>query len=42
MTFTTKSLSVPDVEAYRSASIFPVTIKSFSRGALTYVRTSGR
>src|SRR5439155_11646285 len=42
ISFTTKSLSVPEVEANSSAASGPVTTKSFSSGSLTNVSTSGR
>src|SRR6267154_3152654 len=42
MSFTTKSLSVPEVEAKIAAASGPVTTMSCSSGALTNVNTSGR
>src|SRR5712692_9877278 len=42
MSFTTKSLSVPEVEAKSAAASGPVTTMSCSNGALSNVSTSGR
>jgi hypothetical protein len=39
---TTKSLSVPEVDANSCAAISPVTVRSRSSGLLTQVATSGR
>src|SRR5207253_6336467 len=42
MSFTTKSLSVPEVEANSAAASGPVTVMSCSSGALRKDKTSGR
>src|SRR5256885_17193328 len=39
---TTKSASPPDVDANRSADTAPVIVRSWSKGVLTKVSTSGR